>query len=271
MSRNFDLLAEIERERERERRTVAPDAHAQASPEPSVVSEAPSRETGQSNNGSQTREAQHASFAMDTVEAVGEEILRMVHTIFLTAGGVAPRQVVFCGVGAESASSTVCASAGRALAANCTQSVCLVDANLRSPRLTEIFGVDSTIPIFGKTAVIREHCTQIHRNLWFAGTDLLTDGRGSLLSVDELKQRFAQLFTSFEFLLIDAPGAGVSGDAAHLGQACDAGVLVIEANSTRRLSARKAKEALESAGVRLLGTVLHNRLFPIPEGLYKRI
>jgi Mrp family chromosome partitioning ATPase len=69
-------------------------------------------------------------------------------------------------------------------------------------------------------------------------------------------------------VLIDAPGTIVCGDAAILGQVADAAVLVIEANSTRRLSARKAKEALDAAGVRLLGTVLHNRSFPIPETLY---
>jgi Mrp family chromosome partitioning ATPase len=70
-------------------------------------------------------------------------------------------------------------------------------------------------------------------------------------------------------MLIDAPGTSVCGDAQLLGQIADAAILVIEANSTRRLTARKAKESLESAGVRLLGTVLCNRLFPIPERLYR--
>jgi Mrp family chromosome partitioning ATPase len=56
-----------------------------------------------------------------------------------------------------------------------------------------------------------------------------------------------------------------------LGQVADAAILVIEANSTRRLTARNAKETFDAAGVRLLGTVLHNRSFPIPEKLYRRL
>ena len=108
-------------------------------------------------------------------------------------------------------------------------------------------------------------------NLYLAGPHLLSDERGSLLSADELKHRLTQLRTLFDYVLIDAPGAGVSGDAAILGQTVNAAVLVIEANSTRRLTARKAKETLDAAGVRLLGTVLHNRTFPIPEGIYRRI
>ena len=51
----------------------------------------------------------------------------------------------------------------------------------------------------------------------------------------------------------------------------DAAILVIEANSTRRLTARKAKESLDAAGVRVLGTVLHNRSFPIPGWVYRNL
>jgi Mrp family chromosome partitioning ATPase len=51
----------------------------------------------------------------------------------------------------------------------------------------------------------------------------------------------------------------------------DGVVLVLEANSTRRVTAKKAKQALEAANVRILGTVLNNRTFPIPEGLYRRL
>jgi Mrp family chromosome partitioning ATPase len=49
----------------------------------------------------------------------------------------------------------------------------------------------------------------------------------------------------------------------------DAAVLVVEANSTRKIAARKAKEFLERAGVQLIGTILNNRTFPIPEAVYR--
>jgi Mrp family chromosome partitioning ATPase len=47
--------------------------------------------------------------------------------------------------------------------------------------------------------------------------------------------------------------------------------LVIEANSTRRETTRKAKESLEAANVRLLGAVLNKRTFPIPEVFYRKL
>jgi len=92
-----------------------------------------------------------------------------------------------------------------------------------------------------------------------------------LLPPDELRKRLEQLRDMFEYMLIDAPGTSVCGDAQLLGQVADAAILVIEASSTRRMTARRAKETLEAGGVRLLGTVLNNRSFPIPESLYKRL
>jgi Mrp family chromosome partitioning ATPase len=51
----------------------------------------------------------------------------------------------------------------------------------------------------------------------------------------------------------------------------DGVVLVVEANATRRDAARRVKEILDAAGVSLLGVVLNNRTFPVPEAIYRRL
>jgi len=200
----------------------------------------------------------------------GEEMLRLVQGLFLSTSGSVHRGVVFCGVDRENGSSSVCARAGRTLAAYSSRSVCLVDANLRSPRLSSLLGVETTA-FLRKPVSVRERCVEIGENLWLAGTGFLADDRGALPSVATLKQHLAELSEVFEFVLIDAPGAGVSVDAAILGQIVNGTVLVIDADRTRRIAARKVKEFLDAAGVRLLGTVLHNRSFPIPKGLYDKL
>jgi len=201
----------------------------------------------------------------------GEEVLRLIQRIFLSANGNAPRQVVLCGVDGENGSSSVCAMAGRTLAANSSRPVCLVDANVRSPRLSAMFGVDGTTPFSGSSAPLREQCVKIGANLWLAGPNILADKSRVLLPPVQLKERLAQLREIFGYMLIDAPGTSVCGDAQLLAQVADAAILIIEANSTRRLTARKAKESLDAAGVHLLGTVLHNRSLPIPARLYKML
>ena len=54
-------------------------------------------------------------------------------------------------------------------------------------------------------------------------------------------------------------------------QACDGAVLVIRANDTRREAALRAKETVLSFDAELLGAVLVNRTFPVPEAIYRRL
>jgi Mrp family chromosome partitioning ATPase len=78
------------------------------------------------------------------------------------------------------------------------------------------------------------------------------------------------LRNQFDFILIDA---GVVMDVATLqvAQQSDGLVLVIEANTTRRERAARAKEVLAESQISLLGAVLNNRTFPIPENVYQRL
>jgi Mrp family chromosome partitioning ATPase len=241
MSRNFDLLAEIERERE------------------------PVSENGPPRAASVRSITEDFTTSNDTPESL--EMFRLVTTIFLSGQQDSPRQVVFAGVDGDGESSSVCAHAARILSGRTLKLVCVVDANVRSARLSHIFGIERKTSSSAKS--VREQCAQIGPNLWLAGTDLMSDARGELLPIEELKHRLAQLGDVFEYLLIDAPGARASKDAELLALAADAAVLVVEANKTRRTSAAKAKESFEAAGIRLLGTVLNNRSFPIPEKLYR--
>jgi len=56
-----------------------------------------------------------------------------------------------------------------------------------------------------------------------------------------------------------------------MAQIADGVVLVVSAERTRRAAACKIKEMLEAAQVRLLGAVLSDREFPIPERIYRRL
>lgn len=247
MSRNFELMTQLERE--------------------SGITD---REQPAAATRAASEEIVYFPASLDG-DSGGEEMLRLIQRIFLSANGTAPRQVVLCGVDDENGSSSVCAKAGRTLAANSSRPVCIVDANVRSSRLLRTFDLDRAALPSGSSAPLREQCVKIGSNLWLAGSHILADNSRVLLPPDQLKERLAQLREEFEYMLIDAPAVSVCGDAQLLGLVADAVVLVIEANNTRRLTARKAKAQLEAAGVRLLGTVLHDRSFPIPEGLYSKL
>jgi Mrp family chromosome partitioning ATPase len=197
-----------------------------------------------------------------------EEISRLVQTVFLSGSPRTPRRLVFCGVDDAEGSALMCASAGRALAAR-NESACVVDAHVRASRLSKLLGVDDDDLLFHKELPTHDRCIRVANQLWMAGTNMVRDESGSLIPVADLKLLLSRLQAMYGTVLIDAPGTSSSRDAALLGQLADAAILVVEANSTRKMAARKAKEFLERAGVQLIGTILNNRTFPIPEALYK--
>jgi len=90
-------------------------------------------------------------------------------------------------------------------------------------------------------------------------------------SVERYRERFAELREAFDHIFVSTSAIGRETEATLLGQIADGVVLIVEANHSRRETVRRAKEQLESAHVRLLGAVLDQRTFPIPEKLYRRL
>lgn len=203
-----------------------------------------------------------------------EETLKLVERMFLFPNSHSPRAVVFSSVQGNG-SSEICCRAGKVLATQGSGSVCLVDANLRAPSLHQLLGVgkfpglaDATV----KPGPIKDFTVRIPEgNLWLLPSGSSAAEAQRLFASDRLRSRLGELVEEFEFVLIDAPAVGSGSDAVLLGQMADGVVLVLEANSTRRETARMAKESLESANVKLLGAVLNNRTFPIPEALYRKL
>jgi Mrp family chromosome partitioning ATPase len=80
-----------------------------------------------------------------------------------------------------------------------------------------------------------------------------------------------ELREEFDYVLINSSPVCSFEDAVLLGQMADGLILVVEANSTRREAAQVAKNTCECAKVRLIGAILNNRTFPIPEALYRKL
>lgn len=240
MSQNFELLTQIE-----------PDLEFGKAATPRAFPNAP-------------RTSHHARH-----EPFGPELLSLAQTVFLSEDAITPHEVVLCGVDQEGGSSEICRDLGHILASCSVRPICLIDADVHSLRLSNL--LDSSRPMAISSSV-PEGCVQVAPNLWLATVDSLELGRdGALGPAHRWKQCLAELRVFFGYVLIDAPGVNVRGDAAALGQVADAAILVIEANFTRKAAALRAKRTLVTGKVRLLGSILHNRTFPIPERLYRKL
>jgi len=83
--------------------------------------------------------------------------------------------------------------------------------------------------------------------------------------------RLNELREEFEYILVDCSSMSASNEAIAVGSGADGVVLVLKANSTRKDRARSAVQDLNNAKVRVLGAVLNQRTFPIPDSIYNKL
>ena len=118
---------------------------------------------------------------------------------------------------------------------------------------------------------VRMSSLQIASHLWLVPAETFLGKAGNLRSPAWLRSRLGALRREFDYAVIHGPSVGSGSEASLLGHLADGLVLVLEANRTRRITVRNIRESLQSCNVRLLGAVLTERTFPIPEGVYRRL
>lgn len=214
-----------------------------------------------------------APAAWDLERFAAEQIRSLVRQIFLADGPQACRQVAFSAVDAQTDVGGLCLQVGQALSEQTGKTVCIVEATQVAPQWEEVYGRKSSEPIsnHGASGALRDSSRQISSRLWLLPSEAFWDEHGADSSAGMLRRRLDRLRAEFDFSVVQAPAAGLDGTAALLGRFCDGVILVVEANATRRLAARKAQAHLRAADATLLGTVLSERTFPIPEKLYRSL
>jgi Mrp family chromosome partitioning ATPase len=166
------------------------------------------------------------------------------------------RQVVFSAVEGETDVSTICRRAGEVLAMETTGQVAIVGDDRQSCR-------EEVLPESNKP--LRQCATRLRGNLWFVP---MCWRERSTVSLHVL---MGEIRSQFDFSIVEAPPAGESNQAAAMAQFADGIILVLLAQRTRRVTAERVKETLEQAQARLLGAVLSEREFPVPEVIYRRL
>jgi Mrp family chromosome partitioning ATPase len=227
-----------------------------------------------SANGKAEARKAEAELAGTIAPTVREECLKLVQQLFLNVA-TAPKAVIFAPIDAADGCGKLCAATAEILADNVAGSVCLVDANFRSPSLPPVLEAEGRPGLFDSlrsVGSIRDFASRVRRdNFYVMGSGSLKNDPSSLLNSGQMKERVAELRREFDYVLMAAPPMSTYLDALVLAQLADGLVLVLEANATRREAALRVANSLKNSKVQVLGAVLNNRTFPIPASVYRRI
>ena len=190
-----------------------------------------------------------------------DETLDLVQRIFLVPAENPPHVVVFAAVDEQCDASQICASVAETLARISKRPVCLVEGNFRSPKLPGIFRIPNRQGLAEALAgdeAISDFCQPLaQENLWLLSSGALDANSPSLLTPENLKNRFTELRDAFEFIVVDGPPLGRYAETMILGRLADGISLVLQAGSTRREAAAAAAANLRASNIPIVAAVLN--------------
>ncbi len=146
--------------------------------------------------------------------------------------------------------------------ANAGKKVLLVDADLRKPRLHQVFGLKNDLGLSNLLTERTDVTAAVHQTA-IAKLSLITSGPippnpAELLGSQRMRNLIATLRTGFEFIIFDCPPVISVTDASVLASTVDGIVLVVKAGKTSHRIVNRAKKRLEDVRGKILGVILNS-------------
>jgi hypothetical protein len=189
-----------------------------------------------------------------------DQIQTLVQQLFFRQDSGRVRHVAFAALDAKTETAQLCMDVASARAAAGLHDVGLIDARLQSTPL------HTELQIEANTRA--DASWLIAPRLWLAPRRKWLDESAERVWDPSLARLHATTMEfDFSILCFDP----FSWLTTKLSQACNGVVMVLTANKTRRLVAAQMQEQLRRSRVPLLGTVLADRRFPVPAGLYRNL
>ncbi len=143
------------------------------------------------------------------------------------------------------------------------EKVLLIDANLRSPIVDQIFKISNEVGLtdilsYKKTFQEAVHHSEIGR------LEILTSGHptsnpAELLGNEMMRELLETVGKSYDFVLVDSPSVLTSTETRMLANLCDGIILVLNRGKTDLENAAKARRVLELAHANLLGAIINRK------------
>jgi len=151
--------------------------------------------------------------------------------------------------------------------------VLLIDADMRKGSLAKYLGVEQQA---GLSEVLQEKTDPDEAlfnididNLTFMSCGTVPDNPAELLSSNKMKRLISVFKTQFDHIIIDTPPIVSVADSGIIGAQADGVIMVIQAGRTQRGVVMRATELLQQTHSKVLGYILTNIEYHLPEYIYR--
>jgi capsular exopolysaccharide synthesis family protein len=189
------------------------------------------------------------------------EAARAIRTNLMFSSPDEPYRVLLVtSAGPAEGKTTVATSIAIAMA-QAGQRVCLVDCDLRRPRIHHLFQIPNDAGV--TTALLEpEKLDQMISSSTVSQLDLLAAGPlapnpAELVHTDRFAKLLQELRSRYDRVVIDSPPVGIVTDGVIISTKADATLLVLRAHKTRRDQAHQALRSLRDVGINCPGFVLN--------------
>ena len=170
------------------------------------------------------------------------------------------RTLLVTSPGPAEGKTTVAASIAVAVAQT-GQKVCLVDCDLRKPRVHSLFKMENdagvTTALLDPSRLSSLVLDTDIPNLSILRSGPMPPNPADLMHSDAFAHLLEELRSQFDRVVLDSPPIGLVTDGVILSTRVDATVLVLRARTTRRDSAKRAVRSLRDVGANCAGFVLN--------------
>ncbi len=148
-----------------------------------------------------------------------------------------------------------------------------MDADLRRGRVGKYLGVQPKAGLseilLGKTMVEDAVFHLELENLTFIGAGAVPENPAELLASEKMQQLLIDMRSRFDYVIIDTPPIIAVTDAGIVGSQVDGVMMVIQAGRTQRGIIKRAEELLNQTHSKILGHILTNIEYHLPEYIYR--
>ena len=162
-----------------------------------------------------------------------------------------------------------------ALSIEANAKVVLIEGNISSPRIHELFNID-TVPGLSDLLISRSNLNEIMRKTEFKNLTIIPSGSDiskklDVFETERLQDLLGSLKKDFDYVIVDGQSVSGSSDVSIISKYFDGVVFVVECEKTRWEVLQQSKEKIKGVGGKILGVVLNKRIYYIPEKLYGKI
>ena len=171
-----------------------------------------------------------------------------------------PRTMVVTSSLAGEGKSTVTANLALTMAQGGAR-VCLVEADLRRPKVLEYMGMEGAVgltdALIGRTDVFDVIQRYGSTDLWVLGAGPIPPNPSELLGSASMRKLLAQLAARFDYIVVDAPPTLPVTDAVVMTSIVDGTILVVGSGLVERDQLLHSLDNLRSVSGKVLGVVLN--------------